>query len=497
VERVPRDDGARTMRTPYAAMLVGVAVVGTALAVALIMRPVLPAGWLVGLRSRIPGDEQLSTLPTATPEAYAFVDAAVAQVGVTTSYDSSYAEIPYPGGDVPLSTGVCTDVVVRAFRGVGVDLQQAVHEDMTADFGAYPDRWGLDAPDPNIDHRRVRNLQTYFARQGWEAPVSDSGPEYVPGDIVTWSVYGRAHIGIVSAEPVAGGTRYTIVHNIGRGARVEDVLFAFPITGHYRVSWDALGTAIDGEASMDPDHGRGVTLTIVYDNNGPVADAEPTDPPLRTGWGFACLVETDETALLFDTGGDGGALVNNLDALGIDAAAIDILVLSHEHWDHTDGLEALLETGAQPTAYVPQSFSAGFRDGLAARVPVVEVTGPAEIAPGIRTTGEMGSAIIEQSLVIETSEGLVVITGCAHPGIVGIVSAAAEGGDIGLVIGGFHLKDDSATEIDEVIADLQALGVKRVAPTHCTGDEARERFRAVFGDGFVPVGVGSVVRIRT
>jgi 7,8-dihydropterin-6-yl-methyl-4-(beta-D-ribofuranosyl)aminobenzene 5'-phosphate synthase len=109
----------------------------------------------------------------------------------------------------------------------------------------------------------------------------------------------------------------------------------------------------------------------------------------------------------------------------------------------------------------------------------------------------MGSAIIEQSLVIETSEGLVVITGCAHPGIVGIVSAAAEGGDIGLVIGGFHLKDDSATEIDEVIADLQALGVKRVAPTHCTGDEARERFRAVFGDGFVPVGVGSVVRIRT
>jgi len=237
-----------------------------------------------------------------------------------------------------------------------------------------------------------------------------------------------------------------------------------------------------------------VALTIVYDNNGPVAGSEATDPPLKTGWGFSCVVETSSTTLLFDTGGDGPALMSNLDTLGFDPADIDILFLSHEHGDHTGGLDALLEAGARPTVYVPQSFSAEFRDKLAARVTVVEVSGPAEISPGVRTTGEMGSAIIEQSLVVKTGEGLVVVTGCAHPGIVEIVRAAAKRGKVALVVGGFHLKDESATAIDRVAADLDALGVRRFAPTHCTGAKALARFRSTFSERMVPAGVGTVIR---
>lgn len=181
-----------------------------------------------------PSPPAVSSLPTATPDAYRLVDAARAQVGVTTSYDPAYVQLAYPGGDVPLETGVCTDVVIRAFRGIGIDLQQAVHDDMAAHFGKYPRRWGLGAPDPNIDHRRVPNLETYFARRGMKLPVTEVGADYLPGDIVTWTLSGRPHIGIVSDEPAPGDQRYKIVHNIGRGAHVEDVLFQFEITGHYR-----------------------------------------------------------------------------------------------------------------------------------------------------------------------------------------------------------------------------------------------------------------------
>lgn len=238
-----------------------------------------------------------------------------------------------------------------------------------------------------------------------------------------------------------------------------------------------------------------VALTVVYDNNGPTSDTGPTDPVLRTGWGFACLVERGDDLLLFDTGGDAGILRNNLKALGVDAADIDVLVLSHYHSDHTGGLDALLDAGATPTVFVPASFPSAFKEQLAARTGVVEVTGPAELLPGVHTTGEMGSAIIEQSLVIETPEGLVVVTGCAHPGIVEIVRRAAERGEVALVIGGFHLKDAGAAAIDGLIADLQTLGVGRVAPTHCSGDRARGRFAEAFGDDLVLVGVGSVLTV--
>ena len=170
----------------------------------------------------------------ASAEALLLAEAAQTQVGVTVAYDGSYVEIDYPGGDVPVETGVCTDVVVRAFRELGTDLQVEVHDDMSDHFDEYPQKWGLPGPDSNIDHRRVPNLQTYFDRQGAAVEITADASDYWPGDIVTWTVYGRPHIGIVSTVLARSGNRYCIVHNFGRGTRVEDFLFDHKITGHYR-----------------------------------------------------------------------------------------------------------------------------------------------------------------------------------------------------------------------------------------------------------------------
>jgi len=162
------------------------------------------------------------------------VAAAVAQTRTPVTYDGSYRRIAYPGGDVPETIGVCTDVVIRAYRKVGVDLQVKVHEDMTRAFTSYPRQWGMAAPDTNIDHRRVPNLQTFFRRAGAELPVSREAGAYQAGDLVTWMLPGNfPHIGIVSGEKSSAGTPL-IVHNIGRGPEIEDVLFKYSITGHYR-----------------------------------------------------------------------------------------------------------------------------------------------------------------------------------------------------------------------------------------------------------------------
>ena len=157
------------------------------------------------------------------------------QVGVTRGYDPAYRRIAYPNGDVPRETGVCTDVIIRAFRHAGTDLQVLVHEDMKRNFSAYPRIWGLRRPDTNIDHRRVPNLQTFFTRRGGKLPVTRRGADYRPGDIVTWRLSsGVPHIGLVSDVPVRGTDRYQVVHNIGAGAQMEDVLFTYTLTGHYR-----------------------------------------------------------------------------------------------------------------------------------------------------------------------------------------------------------------------------------------------------------------------
>ena len=162
--------------------------------------------------------------------------AAQAQIGVTTAYDPAYTVLPYPGGDVPEERGVCTDVVIRAFRKVGLDLQKLVHEDMARSFSKYPQRWGLKRPDKNIDHRRVPNLMKFFERQGKSLPVTKDPAKFRPGDLVTCIVPPHLpHIMIVSDVPSpADSARFQIIHNIGQGTRIEDRLFDFEITGHYR-----------------------------------------------------------------------------------------------------------------------------------------------------------------------------------------------------------------------------------------------------------------------
>ena len=163
------------------------------------------------------------------------VNGALEQVGSTTEYDPAYVALAYPMGDVPTRTGVCSDVVVRAFRNAGLDLQRLIHEDMLRNFAAYPQRWELTKPDPNIDHRRVPNIATFFARHGGSLPVTQESSDYVPGDVVTWSIDGSPHTGVVSNKRRKGDDRFFIINNRGPGgAKVEDVLFAWKITGHYR-----------------------------------------------------------------------------------------------------------------------------------------------------------------------------------------------------------------------------------------------------------------------
>jgi uncharacterized protein YijF (DUF1287 family) len=186
-----------------------------------------------------PPVQQTETIPLSAkspPQLKLIIDGAIDQIGKTTSYDPSYQKIGYPNGDVPIETGVCSDVIVRAFRKGGIDLQKDLHEDMKDNFSAYPTRWGLKGTDSNIDHRRVPNLQTYFSRKG-ESLATDGGSEtFLPGDIVTWDLQlgGTEHVGMVVNVWNKPTQRYLIVHNIGGGAMMEDVLFAWKITGHYR-----------------------------------------------------------------------------------------------------------------------------------------------------------------------------------------------------------------------------------------------------------------------
>jgi uncharacterized protein len=178
--------------------------------------------------------EKIETQVTS-PRLQQFLDAALEQTTYTHSYDPAYVAIAYPGGDVPRETGVCTDVTIRAFRKIGIDLQKEVHEDMKRNFAVYPQYWGLSSTDTNIDHRRVPNLMKYFELQGKAIAISKRKEDYLPGDVVTWNLgEGLEHIGIVTQFKSAQTGQFMIVHNIGAGARHEDVLFSWKIIGHYR-----------------------------------------------------------------------------------------------------------------------------------------------------------------------------------------------------------------------------------------------------------------------
>ncbi len=178
----------------------------------------------------------LSACAEPTPELARFLADARSQIGRTVTYDPAYVRLAYPGGDVPLDRGVCSDVVIRAFRAVSIDLQKDLHEDMRRAWSAYPRNWDLRKPDPNIDHRRVLNLMTYLKRRGKALRVTSDPGNYRPGDLVTCTVPPNLpHIMIVSdAVSESDPARHLVIHNIGKGARIEDRLFEFPLTGHYR-----------------------------------------------------------------------------------------------------------------------------------------------------------------------------------------------------------------------------------------------------------------------
>ena len=181
---------------------------------------------LLGFSHRIQAQESFYTQ---------LADSAVLLTKQQVRYDGSYFRISYPNGDVPADKGVCTDVVIRAYRKMGIDLQKEVHQDMKANFSTYPNNWGLRKPDTNIDHRRVPNLMTFFARHGTVLEKSMDPLNYKPGDIVCWDLgRGLTHIGIVVKKKSPDGKRHLIVHNIGAGQVVQDCLFAYKIIGHYR-----------------------------------------------------------------------------------------------------------------------------------------------------------------------------------------------------------------------------------------------------------------------
>ena len=232
-----------------------------------------------------------------------------------------------------------------------------------------------------------------------------------------------------------------------------------------------------------------VALTIVYDNN-------PYDERLKTAWGFGCYVDVDGVRILFDTGGDPHILLDNMAKLSIDVTEIEIVVLSHIHGDHVGGLFGVLELNSRVKVYLPASFPDDFKRRIKEyECEVIEVKDALKICNGVATTGELGTAIKEQSLIVATAKGLVIVTGCAHPGVVNIAKKAKEltNMEVHLVLGGFHLGGASENMILSIIEQFKELGVEKVAPCHCSGDRARALFKAEFGKDYVEAGVGSYV----
>lgn len=236
-----------------------------------------------------------------------------------------------------------------------------------------------------------------------------------------------------------------------------------------------------------------MVITIVYDNN-------PGRKDLTPGWGFACVVQGLEKTILFDTGGDGRILLENMRRLSLDPGGIDAVVISHIHGDHTGGLSAFLRTRGGVPVYVPAGFPADFQKEIqSVGGRVVEADEAVTICPGAWTTGTLAKGAIEEhGLCVAAGEEWVLITGCAHPGVANMAARAKQvtGGRWHLVMGGFHMGSQSRREIGAVIDRLEDLGVERVAPCHCSGGSARKLFKERFGDRCELAGVGSIFRFR-
>lgn len=236
---------------------------------------------------------------------------------------------------------------------------------------------------------------------------------------------------------------------------------------------------------------KNFTITVIYDNN-------PYKEGLETAWGFSALIVGAEKTILFDTGGNGSILLGNMEKLAIDPQSVDLVVLSHIHGDHTGGLDGFLEKNSKITVYLPKSFPAKFKDNVQGYgVKTVEVEQSLKICENVYSTGQLGRLIKEQALIVRTERGLVVITGCAHPGIVKIVNAAKEllSDDIFLVMGGFHLEWATAGKVEKIISAFKEAGVRYVGPCHCSGDKARSLFEKHFGENYINIGAGKVVGV--
>lgn len=237
---------------------------------------------------------------------------------------------------------------------------------------------------------------------------------------------------------------------------------------------------------------RPITLTVVYNN-------VPYDKRLTTAWGMACLVEGTGKTVLFDTGGDGRILLDNMKVLGKDPGAVDVVVLSHIHADHTGGLDEFFKRNSKVRVFLPDSFPASFKKAVAdTGAEVVPVREAQQIAEGIHTTGQMGSLLKEQALVLDTPRRLAVVTGCSHPGVANIATRAVEvcpDRNFYLITGGFHLGGHSQAAIKDIIDSFRKLGIQKVGPSHCTGEPAMEMFRKAWGHEFVDLGCGAQITI--
>ena len=234
-------------------------------------------------------------------------------------------------------------------------------------------------------------------------------------------------------------------------------------------------------------------ITVICDNYTARED-------LDACWGFACLITQGGKNILFDTGSDGIVLSKNMARLGIDPAAIDLLIISHQHWDHTGGIYYILDANRNLRISVPQSFSMHFKSDMKRYgVELIETKWACEILPGFFTTGELDGPVKEQAALVQTEAGTVVITGCAHPGIVRIVEGAKKilpKDDIALVMGGFHLLHEGNDEILNIIERFKTLGVRYSAASHCSGERARKLFAHVYAERFISLGAGSIIGLK-